>query len=959
MKRDESYYTRLSVLLILLLIFTGLFLGFAYDFSTNTISFPWDENMEVLEKNTDKNVIKNKNNNTNSKTDSNKRENKNSNNSKTSNGKFLSKDSYTMKINENYNLEYSKDKNLTFMSEDDTIAIVDAQGKITAKNSGTVKIVAVDKDGNSDTIKITVKDDSEKSFKITKDKVRISKTSTYLIEKKINPETETITWSSSDSNVAAVNTDGLVSAKSTGTAVITGITKSGLKDTIVIEIVDEQVATESLYINLNRNSLTLDQDQTYTLTVDKNVSGTVKWESSNATVATVDQKGKITAKKAGQTTITATINNLKSQCVVNVVKVEYHVRSVSVSQKSVSLTVGGSTKVTATVSPDKVTNKDVTWKSQNTNIATVDSTGKITARAVGSTEIIVTSVDNNKTATVKVTVEPINPTKLVLSASSTKLNVGTSTNIIATVTPSNATDKRVTYSSSNSNVLSVSSTGKVSAKAVGTATITAKTMAGNISSSITFTVVNQKNYTVTFYPNGASGDNIALQCITTSSSCSLTAPSITRSGYNIIGWSTDKNASTASVKPKGNITVSSDAAYYAITNKTVTAKFDKNTITSDISIGYTSKSCTIKNRDTSCTVQLPTISRSGFSNLGWSNSSTATEGTASGINVSITKDTTYYAITKINTDGNIIGATGYSALNSKQYLYKTASTSGTKILTLKWGEPFTILGESGSYWYISYNGNKGYVLSKYCMINLPDYIPSITYDIKDSYSSTLKASGYDIPNVTGKKLYNFGQTYNNRLRRKEFIAPLTYDTAKKVLSAQKTALSNGYSLKVYDSYRPKSVSTKLSKNLTTLYNSNSTVKKNIDYSTGASGTKYYWGQGWFLANTLSTHNVGAAVDISMTKKGSTTDLPMPSAMNELSTKAIKYYSPNVSHTAANYSTGMLNSSAAQKMHTYMTNAGLTDLASEWWHFQSNDSYNIMKGQEPNGCDFTPQGIVSQ
>jgi D-alanyl-D-alanine dipeptidase len=207
-----------------------------------------------------------------------------------------------------------------------------------------------------------------------------------------------------------------------------------------------------------------------------------------------------------------------------------------------------------------------------------------------------------------------------------------------------------------------------------------------------------------------------------------------------------------------------------------------------------------------------------------------------------------------------------------------------------------------------------------------------------------------LPDVTGTQLYSTGKVKNNKIGRDEYLCPVLYSTAKMIDKAQAAALKDGYCLKIYDSYRPRSVSKKIVSNLQILYDSNKTVKANIDTSTGASGRKYTWGQGWFLAQSLSAHNTGAAIDVSLCKNSDKTECKMPTAMHELSTKAIKYYSPSVSKKSANYSKEMTED--AKRLDKYMTDAGMTTLASEWWHFQDQSGYTrIKKATNGNGCDF--------
>ncbi|MDF9406771.1 S-layer homology domain-containing protein [Pelotomaculum isophthalicicum JI] len=143
-----------------------------------------------------------------------------------------------------------------------------------------------------------------------------------------------------------------------------------------------------------------------------------------------------------------------------------HVTGVTVAQ-TLDLITGDSKTLVATVSPANATNKLVTWTSDNPTVASVDSSsGKVTANSAGTANITVTTVDGNKTATCKVTVYPRRVTGVALDKDTMNLLVGNSANLIATVEPSNATNKNVVWSSSDPSVASVDSTGRVTAVAV-------------------------------------------------------------------------------------------------------------------------------------------------------------------------------------------------------------------------------------------------------------------------------------------------------------------------------------------------------------------------------------------------------------------------------------------------------------------------------------------------------------
>ena len=316
-------------------------------------------------------------------------------------------------------------------------------------------------------------------------------------------------------------------------------------------------------------------------------------------------------------------------------------------------------------------------------------------------------------------------------------------------------------------------------------------------------------------------------------------------------------------------------------------------------------------------------------------------------------------------ENDISGSTGWSIIDLS--IRSNADDTSNVIGTVVSGEPFLILSEDGNYWKIKYSGNIGYVPHDYCMINLPDVIPSIKYDITNAYSSIFRSAGYDISGVTGVQLYSAGKVMNYKIGREEFIVPSLYSTAKKIYEAQRLALDDGYSLLIYDSYRPTSVDKLVTDNLEVLYNSNSVVKDKIDWSTGLDGTRYYWGTGWFVAKSLSTHNVASAIDVSLYNLSSNSEGDMPTVIHELSSDGIKYYSSSVSKIPANFSVGMLNSPDGQRLDSYMRNVGMTDLASEWWHYQDQAGYERAAAAVGHaigapgwaGCDFQVTSIVSE
>ena len=156
--------------------------------------------------------------------------------------------------------------------------------------------------------------------------------------------------------------------------------------------------------------------------------------------------------------------------------------------------------------PGNAYDKTVSWSSGNPNVAFVCSTGTVYAAGVGTTTITATSRDGQKTATCNVTVTaPV--TGVELSRTSLTLLKGNSAALIAAVLPSNASNKAVTWSSSNTNVASVDSSGKVTAKAAGNAAITVKTADGSKTASCSVQVTEPVVEQVKAYNSGLKSMN--------------------------------------------------------------------------------------------------------------------------------------------------------------------------------------------------------------------------------------------------------------------------------------------------------------------------------------------------------------------------------------------------------------------------------------------------------------------
>lgn len=310
------------------------------------------------------------------------------------------------------------------------------------------------------------------------------------------------------------------------------------------------------------------------------------------------------------------------------------------------------------------------------------------------------------------------------------------------------------------------------------------------------------------------------------------------------------------------------------------------------------------------------------------------------------------------------GATGYAPTTIK--LLESTSEGANSILSIKAGEAFTIISEEGNFLFVQYQDHVGYLDSTLCLINLPDIIPSIVYDDTNSYSSIFKSSGYSLKGITGKKLYN-ASSYNNRLLQDEYNMPVIYQMAKKIYEAQKLALANNQSLKIYETFRPYEVQMKISSSLSELEASNETVKNGINVDS--------WNDSWFIAQTRSNHQLGVAMDVSLVQINSTiekksgkykytkitdyTEYTMPTNMHELSAAAATFAYPVSSGSKTAWKNVPLASTmtkAAKQLQNYCTSVGMSPLASEWWHFNDLDAKDAISNKGINGKYYLQDNV---
>ena len=301
----------------------------------------------------------------------------------------------------------------------------------------------------------------------------------YQLEATISPANaadQSVVWSSSDETVATVSSNGKVTAKAVGNAIVTCTANdgSGVKVTCAVTV---RIPVSSITLNKSEISLNVNGQEQLTATVLPNdaTNKNVIWSSDQESVATVDSMGKVTAKGGGTATIICTADDgsgVKATCVVTV---RIPVSSITLNKTVVSLKVNKQEQLTATVLPEDATEKSVTWMSDKESVATIDHFGKVKAISAGTATIICTANDGSGVkATCNIVVnDPDKPKNISIPEEAT-VAAGSTITLTPEITPADA-ETTLTWASDDETVATVDADGVVTGVKKGMTFITVTT----------------------------------------------------------------------------------------------------------------------------------------------------------------------------------------------------------------------------------------------------------------------------------------------------------------------------------------------------------------------------------------------------------------------------------------------------------------------------------------------------
>ena len=369
-------------------------------------------------------------------------------------------------------------KSLKYESADERIATVDANGVITGVSTGETTITIKAANGVTATAKVIVGGQADTGIEISYGNISLTVGSAEFLEAKITPENaidKTVMWYSSNEEVATVSSYGRVLGISAGEATITAISANGHKATINVIVNHEKVSSLFLYSSYSIMFVG-EEKRIEKITVTPYIEGysNVIFSSSDDSIMSVSSSGVLSAHKEGRVTIYAkspdgTMSSYLDYivCNVNAIKVN--------AESQVQLLMDSTYQINATVNPDNTTFKDLTYKSNNPDVAVVDENGLVTPVNIGTAEIEISC--GKATTKCYVTVLP----QMIESISSNEqfisLIVDDLHELEINVNPTNVTFKKLFYSSSNEDVATVVN-GVVKAISAGTSTITVSSVNG-------------------------------------------------------------------------------------------------------------------------------------------------------------------------------------------------------------------------------------------------------------------------------------------------------------------------------------------------------------------------------------------------------------------------------------------------------------------------------------------------
>ena len=326
-------------------------------------------------------------------------------------------------------------------------------------------------------------------------------------------EDREIVWTSTNSSVATVDKNGIVTLKKPG---LTSIMVTSKIDAGVTAICNLEVTKSVTGVKLDKSTHDMFVGETFRLSYTISPAGAsnaeVVWSSSNTAVAGVDQSGLVTAKGVGTTVIMVKTKDggFTALCTVNVGRVA---TAIKLDVTSLVLNAGEYYYLEATLTPADTTERTVMYESSNTSVAVVSKKGKVTAKKAGAC-VIMAKTKSGSMAYCAITVMQ-GVTGLELSDDILEIAVGEDYKMEAKILPKTATNKNVTWNSSNEAVFTVDEEGEITGVGGGVAVLTCTTEEGGFMDFCVVTVIEEVTTVVLDKNSYKLGLNSSYQLVAT------------------------------------------------------------------------------------------------------------------------------------------------------------------------------------------------------------------------------------------------------------------------------------------------------------------------------------------------------------------------------------------------------------------------------------------------------------
>jgi len=367
------------------------------------------------------------------------------------------------------------DKTLTYASSDESVATVSADGLVSALRAGRATVTATSSNGKKASLRLTVTQPVT-DIAFPEASVTIERGKRVKMPAVVGPEDATnkrVAYTAEDRAVAAVASNGAITGRYAGTTWVVARASNGLTARIQVVVTQPvtRVAMPSSSMKLERGSTLRLEPRIYP---DNATIRTLTFASSDESVARVDENGLVTALRAGRVNIVATAASGRKATLR--LTVTQPVTGIAVTGGDIVINKGASQRLGAVITPDDATDRKIRWSSSDASVLRVSSSGTITGRAPGSAVVTATSSNGLTSACTVTVVQPV--TRVSLGVSRVALSRKNSVQLTAALSPANATDKTVTWTSSNPAVAAVSADGTVRGLQDGSCVITAMAASG-------------------------------------------------------------------------------------------------------------------------------------------------------------------------------------------------------------------------------------------------------------------------------------------------------------------------------------------------------------------------------------------------------------------------------------------------------------------------------------------------